>query len=160
MAQRLVDANKLIEKAYWHGDTPTYGKPYPKGHDAVDVEDIENSPTIDAVQVVRCKDCVHRDPEDKKCDCGSLARSGCPFPVDDNYFCGYGERKEGDHDCAEKMLDIDFSNIYQVSTESMMAFQEAFDEIKAIALKNGITVNEAIRKWNVMIRTKVSNKHA
>lgn len=51
------------------------------------------------------------------------------------------------NDCAEKMLDIDFSNIYQISTESMMSFQEVFDEIKAIALKNGITVNEAIRKY-------------
>lgn len=51
------------------------------------------------------------------------------------------------NDCAEKMLDINFSNIYQISTESMMAFQEVFDEIKAIALKNGITVNEAIRKY-------------
>lgn len=53
---------------------------------------------VDAVPVVRCKDCVHRDPEDKKCDCGSLARQGCPFPVDDNYFCGYGERKDGEAD--------------------------------------------------------------
>lgn len=51
------------------------------------------------------------------------------------------------NDCAEKMLDIDFSNIYQISTESMMSFEEVLDEIKAIALKNGITVNEAIRKY-------------
>lgn len=51
------------------------------------------------------------------------------------------------NDCAEEMLDINFSNIYQISTESMMSFQEVFDEIKAIALKNGITVNEAIRKY-------------
>lgn len=55
--------------------------------------------------------------------------------------------KLNNNDCAEKMLDIDFSNIYQISTESMMSFQEVFDEIKAIALKNGITVNEAIRKY-------------
>lgn len=59
---------------------------------------IGNAPTVDAVQVVRCKDCVHRDPEDKKCDCGSLARAGCPFPVDDNYFCGYGERNDSEQD--------------------------------------------------------------
>lgn len=59
---------------------------------------INDAPIIDAVPIVRCKDCVHRDPEDKKCDCGLLARQGCPFPVGDNYFCGYGERKDGDYD--------------------------------------------------------------
>lgn len=42
-------------------------------------------------EIVRCKDCVHRDPEDKKCDCGSLERQGCPFPVRDDYFCADGE---------------------------------------------------------------------
>lgn len=58
------------------------------------IEVMKYQPVIDAFPVVRCKDCKHRDPEDKKCDCGSLARQGCPFPVDDNYFCGYGERKD------------------------------------------------------------------
>lgn len=61
-------------------------------------DDIDAQPTVDAIPIVRCKDCVHRDPEDKKCDCGSNARQGCPFPVDDNYFCGYGERRDGEHD--------------------------------------------------------------
>lgn len=34
-----------------------------------------------------CKSCRHRDPEDKKCDCGAKERQGCPFPVSDDYFC-------------------------------------------------------------------------
>lgn len=42
-------------------------------------------------KLVRCKDCRHRDPEDCKCDCGGVERQGCPFPVDDDYFCAYGE---------------------------------------------------------------------
>ena len=54
------------------------------------------APTVDAVPVVRCKDCRHRDPEDHKCDCGAMERQGCPFPVDDDYFCKYGERKGGE----------------------------------------------------------------
>ena len=49
---------------------------------------------LDLVEVVRCKDCKHRDPEDHKCDCGALERAGCIFPVGDNYFCSYGERSE------------------------------------------------------------------
>lgn len=104
MEQRLVDANKLIEKAYWHGDTPSYGKPYTEGHDAVDVEEIENSPTIDAVQVVRCKDCKYRDeeitiPAPDESPYESFTFASCPcksFNLGDDFFCGKGERKDGD----------------------------------------------------------------
>ena len=38
-----------------------------------------------------CKSCRHRDPEDKKCDCGALERQDCPFPVSDDYYCKYYE---------------------------------------------------------------------
>ena len=49
----------------------------------------------DVVQVVRCADCIHRDPEDKKCDCSFQARGGI-FPMNDNDFCSYGERRKED----------------------------------------------------------------
>ena len=39
-----------------------------------------------------CKTCRHRDPEDKKCDCGAKERQGCIFPVSDNYYCKYYEK--------------------------------------------------------------------
>lgn len=52
---------------------------------------IDRMPTHD---VVRCKDCKHRDPEDHKCDSGALERAGCIFPVQDDYFCAWGERRE------------------------------------------------------------------
>lgn len=55
---------------------------------------IDSFDTIDAVPVVRCKDCKHRDPEDRKCDSGALERAGCVFPVEDDYFCAWGERRE------------------------------------------------------------------
>ena len=45
----------------------------------------------DVVPVVRCKDCKHRDPEDKRCDCGCWHN---PFTTNDNDFCRYGERRE------------------------------------------------------------------
>ena len=51
---------------------------------------IMDCPTADVVQVVRCKDCIHRDPEDKKCDCSFQARGGI-FPMSDDDFCSYGE---------------------------------------------------------------------
>lgn len=46
--------------------------------------------------IVRCKDCIHRDPEDKKCDCGKMERVGNSFAVHDDYFCAYGERQEAE----------------------------------------------------------------
>ena len=65
-------------------------------HGAVTDKDLINEmPTVDAVEVVRCRDCKHRGTDD------------CIFhikgePADeellrelDNDFCSYGERKEG-----------------------------------------------------------------
>ena len=40
----------------------------------------------------KCKNCIHRDPEDKKCDCGGIERRGCPFSVSDDYYCKYYEQ--------------------------------------------------------------------
>ena len=43
-----------------------------------------------AHKVIRCKDCKHRDPEDKKCDCGCWH---FPFVTKDDDFCSYAEAK-------------------------------------------------------------------
>lgn len=50
------------------------------------------SPTVDAVPVVRCKDCKHHY------DCGVhfCDRLGMDCPDDSDFFCSYGERKDGD----------------------------------------------------------------
>jgi len=45
--------------------------------------------------VVRCKDCKHRDPEDKKCDCGHDIL--WQLPRSDEWFCADAERR-GDAD--------------------------------------------------------------
>jgi hypothetical protein len=58
------------------------------------LEEVEAYPAADVRPVVLCKDCRHRDPEDHKCDCGQLERAGCVFPVDDDYLCAYGEKRE------------------------------------------------------------------
>ena len=46
---------------------------------------LDKFPTIDAVPVVRCKDCKHRF-EDSWCEY---------VDDDDNFYCARGERKEG-----------------------------------------------------------------
>jgi len=50
--------------------------------------------TIDIEQheLVMCRNCKHRDPEDHKCDHHWHAYS--PLPVDDDFWCGYGEKWE------------------------------------------------------------------
>ena len=57
MKRRLIDADRLIKKAYrsgmWNRSTQAFDL------FVVDAEDIEDAPTVDAVEVVRCKDCLN-----------------------------------------------------------------------------------------------------
>ena len=55
---------------------------------------IKTAPTVDAVEVVRCRECKHCDPENYHCDhpMGTVA----PLRREPDDFCSYGERKEGD----------------------------------------------------------------
>ena len=55
---------------------------------------IKTAPTVDAVEVVRCRECKHCDPENYHCDhpMGTVA----PLRREHDDFCSYGERKEGD----------------------------------------------------------------
>lgn len=44
--------------------------------------------------LIRCKDCKHRDPEDKKCDSGHFIL--WQLPRDDDWFCADAERRTDD----------------------------------------------------------------
>ena len=78
---RLIDADKLERQEYWGNE---------RCFDYVDAEDIDNAPTVDAVPVVRCKDCKHYDIGGSCIICGFQSRK----PDD---FCSYGERKDVDN---------------------------------------------------------------
>lgn len=58
---------------------------------------VEAVPTIDAVPVVRCKDCKHYQTEDWDGDvlCGCTLHSAM-LDITPDGFCSYGERKDGD----------------------------------------------------------------
>ena len=77
--KRLIDANALIEEANAEG---AYGY--------VDAFQIANAPTVDAVEVVRCKDCVV--PHNKYTGCPEL--NGLVTPPD--FYCSFGKRKDSD----------------------------------------------------------------
>ena len=55
--------------------------------------DIMEEPAVDAVEVVRCKDCKHCDPENYHCD--HPMGTAAPLRRKPDDFCSYGERKEG-----------------------------------------------------------------
>ena len=60
-----------------------------------DIEEWLNSaPTIDAVPVVRCKDCKHYEIHKPKV-LENCERKGYIIPMKPDDFCSYGERKEG-----------------------------------------------------------------
>lgn len=62
-----------------------------KEWEVVTVATIKHLKSVQPEQnIVRCKDCGHRDPEDKKCDCGCWH---FPFITKDDDFCSYGERR-------------------------------------------------------------------
>lgn len=53
----LIDKCDLLEHSYCTMP-PSYDNPY-GGDCVVSVKDIENAPIVDAVQVIRCEDCVY-----------------------------------------------------------------------------------------------------
>lgn len=66
--------------------------------DVIREGDAQTAATVDAVQVVRCKDCVHwdDDPDTYGADDGPKGKCMKSFETmcaDD--FCSYGERKDG-----------------------------------------------------------------
>lgn len=88
---RLIDADKL-ERQEFDGEEACF--------DYVDAEDIDNAPTVDAVEVVRCKDCKHYDMGVclKIYSDGNVHSAAWQSRRPDD-FCSYGERKDcGDAD--------------------------------------------------------------
>ena len=92
---RLIDGDKLLE---------TYKKWIPQLLSKEDEGDrrgvetcimvLEDMQTVDAVHVVRCRECKYRFKNN------GHDKSGCPIIdaniwMDDDDFCSYGERKGG-----------------------------------------------------------------
>lgn len=80
---RLIDADKLERQEYWGNE---------RCFDYVDAEDIDNAPTVDAVPVVRCKDCKHSWEDISGLCCSHGVCVDLNVPGD--FYCAYGKRKE------------------------------------------------------------------
>ena len=86
---RLIDVDdpKLYEKVYCPQDWSGIGE-YPL---MIEWGDLLDAPLVDAVKVVRCKDCKHCDPESYHCD--HHMGTAAPLKRKPDDFCSYGERK-------------------------------------------------------------------
>ena len=81
--RRLFDA-QYKETVQLINDGETYLDNLAEGFTEAD-RIIRKIPAVDAVEVVRCKDCKHRHSD-----------SWCEYvDDDDNFYCARGERKEG-----------------------------------------------------------------
>ena len=92
----LIDADALHRKV--KTETNPYGKPTIDYDSGVKVlEWIDKAPTIDAVKVVRCRDCKYHHWEQEPCH-GKIEHY-CELPhmigveVFTEFFCYYGKRK-------------------------------------------------------------------
>ena len=46
-----VEREALYDKAYWHGEHPDVGNPFPDGVDAIDIKDVDAIPAADVAPV-------------------------------------------------------------------------------------------------------------
>ena len=87
---RLIDADALKTKAircetFKLYDAPIFLK-------AVGTKEIDKAPTIDAVPVVRCKDCIYSYEEFGFIYCTFGPYGDCKVPS--QFYCAEGKRKE------------------------------------------------------------------
>lgn len=86
---RLIDANALLEAAQ-HIEQVIDNHPYGTRtiyETVVTADDIENAPTVDAVEVVRCRDCKRYESENGYCRYYRMTKF-------EGGFCDRGERKD------------------------------------------------------------------
>ena len=83
---RLIDADEFEVISY--KETVGYTDCFDSGMLYV-LELIDAAPTVDAVEVIRCRDCAV--PHNKYTGCPKL--NGLVTPPD--FYCPFGERKEG-----------------------------------------------------------------
>ena len=85
---RLIDADAMRDDWLENGENE-----YVYDTNAV-LDSIDSQPTVDAVEVVRCKDCIRRYDTDECPMCFLIEGKYCEY-TNENGFCDRGERKEG-----------------------------------------------------------------
>ena len=93
--KRLIDAEPIKKFIVDGLNNPDLKKAF--GHDAIEIlTEIEYAPTVDAVEVVRCKDCVYWDGIGYEGRCEPHKNGLIREYTNYDDFCSYGERREGE----------------------------------------------------------------
>ena len=88
---RLIDADYLREQIQRKAES-SYG--LTRDVFVLMIKLLDVSGTVDAVEVIRCKDCIHFDGE--CCDRYADETLGYSHSTQPNFFCAVGERKTND----------------------------------------------------------------
>lgn len=92
--KRLIDAKPIVQFIMDGLNNPDKMKAL--GHDAIEIlAEIEYAPTVDAVEVVRCKDCIYweKATANKK---GFLICPASGMEIMAHDFCSYGEKRDNE----------------------------------------------------------------
>ena len=95
---RLIDADEAVNIINKYDDRGLTLDEVIRVTDGI-AKEIEAIPTIDAVPVVRCKECKHWNQDEvfKTSSCRiSYDEKGFEKQTDADFFCGYGKRKDGE----------------------------------------------------------------
>ena len=86
---RLIDADRAMEIVRDQGIA------HPNAYHLTNYATLilREAPTVNAVEVVRCRECKHCDPENHHCD--HPMSTAAPLSRKPDDFCSYGKRKEG-----------------------------------------------------------------
>ena len=85
---RLIDADRALEIVRDQGIA------HPNAYQLTNYATLilREAPTVDAVEVVRCRECKHCDPENHHCD--HHMGTAAPLRRKPDDFCSYGEQME------------------------------------------------------------------
>ena len=94
---RYIDADNLIirmdrwyeEMRLKYGETDQFNMGYAEGITA-----IENAPSADVVEVVRCRDCKHYGGVTYGFVCRKYSGVETKVCTEKDHYCSYGERRE------------------------------------------------------------------
>ena len=88
--KRLIDANRALEIVR------NQGIAHPNAYHLTNYATLIllEAPTVDAVEVVRCRECKQGEIDDPDFPDEYYCHEGCGWNKGD-FYCAYGERKEG-----------------------------------------------------------------
>ena len=89
---RLIDADRALEIVRDQGIA------HPNAYHLTNYATLvlREAPTVDVVEVVRCWECKHCDPENYHCD--HPMGTAAPLRRKPDDFCSYGEKEGADND--------------------------------------------------------------